>query len=235
MVVFPMRLQRKNCTPPSPWACSPLSSFRCCPKGPLTPGAFCPPCQVWWMVVLISAIGFANYILLKFYGAKGIAYTGFLGGLVNSTATGGASSLRASSGTHPKASSPRHFPGPDAGQGGRVPAQRDHLRALCPVGPSGSCPAGRAHAGLRLSCWLLKETGKESAALKRRWRSSWSRRFPLRSALTFGLFFAVITVIGGHRPASGGRLRFLRRQLRGAVSSRTPRRPPRRRTWSPKD
>lgn len=43
--------------------------------------------SAWLTVILISSIGFINYILLKLYGAKGIPYTGFLGGLVSSTAT----------------------------------------------------------------------------------------------------------------------------------------------------
>lgn len=41
----------------------------------------------WLIVILIAGIGFVNYILLKRYGAKGIAFAGFLGGLVNSTVT----------------------------------------------------------------------------------------------------------------------------------------------------
>ncbi len=36
-------------------------------------------------MILIVALGFTNYVLLKLYGARGIALTGFLGGLVNST------------------------------------------------------------------------------------------------------------------------------------------------------
>ncbi len=39
------------------------------------------------IVILIAGIGFANYILLKLYGARGVELTGFLGGLVNSTVT----------------------------------------------------------------------------------------------------------------------------------------------------
>lgn len=39
------------------------------------------------IVILIAGIGFANYVLLKLYGARGIEMTGFLGGLVNSTVT----------------------------------------------------------------------------------------------------------------------------------------------------
>jgi len=41
----------------------------------------------WVSVVLIAALGFVNYILLNLYGSRGIEFTGFLGGLVNSTVT----------------------------------------------------------------------------------------------------------------------------------------------------
>ncbi len=44
--------------------------------------------NVWLMVVLISGIGYSGYIAIKILGArKGIGLTGFLGGLVSSTAT----------------------------------------------------------------------------------------------------------------------------------------------------
>ncbi len=46
------------------------------------------PYNVWVMVVLISGIGFTGYIAIKILGQrKGIGITGFLGGLVSSTAT----------------------------------------------------------------------------------------------------------------------------------------------------
>lgn len=46
------------------------------------------PHNVWLMVVLISGIGFTGYMLIKILGSrKGIGLTGFLGGLVSSTAT----------------------------------------------------------------------------------------------------------------------------------------------------
>jgi uncharacterized membrane protein (DUF4010 family) len=45
------------------------------------------PYQIWWMVVLISGLNFASYILVKVVGAEhGIGLTGLLGGLVSSTA-----------------------------------------------------------------------------------------------------------------------------------------------------
>src|SRR5665213_150396 len=36
---------------------------------------------------VIAALGFANYVLFKLYGVRGIELTGFLGGLVDSTVT----------------------------------------------------------------------------------------------------------------------------------------------------
>jgi len=46
------------------------------------------PYRIWLMVVLISGIGFLGYVLFKLLGSRrGISLTGFLGGLVSSTAT----------------------------------------------------------------------------------------------------------------------------------------------------
>ncbi|MBC7220937.1 MgtC/SapB family protein [Candidatus Bipolaricaulota bacterium] len=45
------------------------------------------PYRVWVMVVLVSGVGFAGYVLMKRLGpGKGIGLTGFVGGLVSSTA-----------------------------------------------------------------------------------------------------------------------------------------------------
>ncbi len=46
------------------------------------------PYRIWLMVVLISGISFLGYVLFKVLGSRrGISLTGFLGGLVSSTAT----------------------------------------------------------------------------------------------------------------------------------------------------
>jgi uncharacterized membrane protein (DUF4010 family) len=45
------------------------------------------PRAAWLTVLLIAGLGFANYILWKLFGARGIEFAGFLGGLVNSTVT----------------------------------------------------------------------------------------------------------------------------------------------------
>ena len=58
------------------------------PAHPLDPWHIVDPRAAWLHhVVLIAAIGFVNYILWKLYGARGIEFAGFLGGLVNSTVT----------------------------------------------------------------------------------------------------------------------------------------------------
>ncbi len=45
------------------------------------------PYRIWWMVVLISAVDFASYVLVKLLGREhGVGLTGLLGGLVSSTA-----------------------------------------------------------------------------------------------------------------------------------------------------
>jgi len=47
------------------------------------------PRLVWTMVVTVAAIGMVNYALVETYGGRGIAVTGFFGGLASSTAVVG--------------------------------------------------------------------------------------------------------------------------------------------------
>lgn len=48
-----------------------------------------PPRVAWLMVVTVAGIGIANYALVRSYGGRGIAVTGFFGGLASSTAVVG--------------------------------------------------------------------------------------------------------------------------------------------------
>lgn len=57
------------------------------PEGSVDPWHLIDPRAAWVTVILIAALGFANYVLLKLYGARGIQLGAFLGGLVNSTVT----------------------------------------------------------------------------------------------------------------------------------------------------
>jgi uncharacterized membrane protein (DUF4010 family) len=59
---------------------------------PLLPNRFVDPWRLvnpreaWVIVVVIASIGFVNYVLLKIYGTRGLYFSGFLAGLVNSSA-----------------------------------------------------------------------------------------------------------------------------------------------------
>ncbi len=47
------------------------------------------PRVIWLMVVTVAGIGIANYAIVRTYGGRGIAVTGFFGGLASSTAVVG--------------------------------------------------------------------------------------------------------------------------------------------------
>ncbi|HXX37821.1 MAG TPA: MgtC/SapB family protein [bacterium] len=57
------------------------------PQGTIDPWHLIDLRSAWTVVLVISAIAFTNYVLLRIYGTRGIRWTGLLGGLVNSTAT----------------------------------------------------------------------------------------------------------------------------------------------------
>lgn len=57
------------------------------PSYPIDRYGLIVPRAAWFTVVLIAGIGFGNYVLWKLFGMRGIEFTGFLGGLVNSTVT----------------------------------------------------------------------------------------------------------------------------------------------------
>ncbi len=57
------------------------------PVGPVGPWNLVEPRAAWVTVILISGIGFVNYILWKLYGERGTELSGFLGGLINSNFT----------------------------------------------------------------------------------------------------------------------------------------------------
>ena len=57
------------------------------PDHAVDPWGLFEPRSTWGTVILIAVLGFVNYVLWRLYGSRGIEITGFLGGLVNSTAT----------------------------------------------------------------------------------------------------------------------------------------------------
>ncbi len=57
------------------------------PDRQIDPWGMINPREAWLTVVVIAALGFVNYVLLKVYSSRGLYYTAALGGMVNSTAT----------------------------------------------------------------------------------------------------------------------------------------------------
>jgi uncharacterized membrane protein (DUF4010 family) len=143
------------------------------------------------MVVLISAIGFGNYLLLRRYGARGIVYTGFLGGLVNSTAT--VAELTRTMGAEDASSTDDVFTGI------MLAKVAMYLRngVLLAVFAPGALRVGLLPIGLMIA----PSVGLAARGLRRlsigtpdvRLRSP----FSLRSALEFGVYFLVLTVAAG--------------------------------------
>ena len=190
-----------------------LCDLACAAQGAFDPWGLFAPRQVWWMVVLISAIGFANYILLKLYGTKGITYTGFLGGLVNSTAT--AAELSGKLRSSPAGLVETTFRGLDVGQDGGFFAKRDHLGALCPFGIARRFVAC-GHDASRHNLARVRGRSRETESPPELKLES---PFSLRSALTFGVFFAGITVIGGISQQVAGNLGFYAVSFAGGIVS----------------
>lgn len=57
------------------------------PNKAIDPWGIFNPFSIWFVVVVVSAIYFLSYILLKEFSHKGILVSAFFGGLINSTAT----------------------------------------------------------------------------------------------------------------------------------------------------
>ncbi len=58
--------------------------FPVLPNHPVDPWGLIDPRSNWVSVVIIAALGFVNYILLRLLGPRGMEITAFFGGLVNS-------------------------------------------------------------------------------------------------------------------------------------------------------
>ncbi len=61
--------------------------FPVLPDRTVDPWKLVNPREAWLTVVLLAALGFFNYLLLKAYSSRGLYYSALLGGMVNSTAT----------------------------------------------------------------------------------------------------------------------------------------------------
>ncbi len=145
------------------------------------------PYEIWWMVVLISAISFLGYFAIKIAGpGRGILLTGLLGGLVSSTAV----TLNLARLARLQSETPRL---PAAGI--VIASTTMFLRIVLVTGVLRPSLAGvlflpllaMTLLGYVSAWWLLRrETARTGPRIQLR------NPFELNTALGFGLFLAVI-------------------------------------------
>ena len=155
------------------------------------------PRVVWAMVVFVAGVGVLNYALVRLYGGRGIAVTGFLGGLASSTAVVG-STL-----DHVR----------------RDPAAADYGLAAVLLANAAMALRNLAIAvGFTLSAAPLVGavaplgTVVVGSVLVAWWSADWSGRvdldlespFTLRYALGFGGLFLLVVLAGGLAQAALG-------------------------------
>lgn len=183
------------------------------PEGAVDPWGLLLPRKIWLMVVLISAIGFANYILLRIYGAKGTTYTGILGGLVNSTAT--------AAGLADKARGREEILGTPAFRGIIWAKSSAFVRNGIILGlfAPAALPAGLLPVALMILAntffliWARKEAEVEAPVIQL------ESPFSLRSALSFGAMFGIITVVGALAEQFAGNFGFYAISFAGGIVS----------------
>jgi uncharacterized membrane protein (DUF4010 family) len=149
------------------------------------------PYKIWLMVVLISGLNFASYLLVKMVGAEhGIGLTGLLGGLVSSTAVTLGFAQR--SRQEPRQVSPLAL-------GILVAWTVMFVRVVvlvAAVEPGLVRPVGIAMAALGLPslaiCWWLwrRQRTAETATV-----SAGENPFELGQAIRFGALFGVVTFV----------------------------------------
>ncbi|QIA26965.1 MgtC/SapB family protein [Thermaerobacter sp. PB12/4term] len=158
------------------------------PDEPVDPWGLFDLRRVWLMVVLISAIGFANYVLLRVYGARGVTYTGFLGGLVNSTATVAEMALKV--GANPPLER-FAFRGVMLAKAAMFIRNGLVLGLFAPV----ALPYGLLPVGLMLILALVLAIRARVPAGEEAPEVRLTSPFSVRAALEFGLVFLVLNVI----------------------------------------
>lgn len=170
------------------------------------------PRVVWLMVVAVAAIGIVNYVIVKSYESRGIAVTGFLGGLASSTAVVG--SMLDSVRQHPDATS-------YAVAAILLADAAMALRNLAIV-LAFTLPDVLVGALVPLAAVVLG--GVAVAAVTADWNEQVEMElenpFSLRNALAFGAMFAVVLIAGALAQAEFGAAGFyVTAVLSGLVSS----------------
>ena len=189
------------------------------PRGAIGPWGLIEPRATWITIILISGIGFVNYILWKLYGERGTELSGFLGGLVNSnfTVIELATRVRENAGRYVESA----YRGMLLATTAMLVRNAGLLLILAPVALLNALPA---FALMFLSSALLafvsyrrrrqtdapaEETGNLKLALP----------FSLPAALKYGLLFLVIHIVGSFSQRQFGEAGFYAVSVIGGLMS----------------
>jgi uncharacterized membrane protein (DUF4010 family) len=164
------------------------------PQGRVGPANLVDARAVWIAILLVAGLGFVNYVLLKVYGPHAIELTGFLGGLVNSTAT--VTELASRSGNSNGWLAPTAFRGIVIATAAMllrntvilgILAPRALVEAILPLAAMFTGAAAIAVVNYRRSRRRPQEDGLVPAL---------QSPFSLREALKFGFIFLLLTIAG---------------------------------------
>ena len=171
------------------------------------------PRVVWLLVVTVAAIGIVNYAVVQTYGGRGIAVTGFFGGLASSTAVVGAMLDHVRQRPDARSYAVAAILLADAAM-----AVRNLLIAVAFTFESGVLVGAVVPLGAVILCSVV------IAALTADWSVEFEMDldspFSLRYVLGFGGLFLVVVVAGGLAAGQFGTLGFyVTAALTGLVSS----------------
>ncbi|MFL5700143.1 MAG: MgtC/SapB family protein [Ktedonobacteraceae bacterium] len=209
---------------------------------PLLPDRFIDPWKVlnprsvWLSIVIVSGLSFANYLLLRQFGTRGIRYSAILGGLVNSAATVALLGQEVREDTSTVAEAPTNVVLSDLAmilrncalvvifsfpQG--IQASISTVEVLVPMMLAAGIVALFAILGPRRSKQKPSQHPEQEAPQQLEQEAPQKRRLQspleLRSVLGFGMLFLSLTVISGVANRLFGTIGFLAIVVVGALAS----------------
>src|SRR5438270_7285935 len=209
---------------------------------PLLPDRFIDPWKVlnprsvWLSIVIVSGLSFANYLLLRQFGTRGIRYSAILGGLVNSAATVALLGQEVREDTSTVAEAPTNVVLSDLAMVLRncalvvifsfpqgIQASISTVKVLMPMMLAAGIVALFAILGPRRSNQKPSQHPEQEAPQQLEQEAPQKRRLQspleLRSVLGFGMLFLSLTVISGVANRLFGTIGFLAIVVVGALAS----------------
>lgn len=193
------------------------------------------PRSIWLTVVIVSGLNFINYVLLRQFGERGIRYSAILGGLVNSAATAVLLGQEVKNGEDEEKDAATNVLFSDVAM-----ILRNILLVVIfawPENPALSLPVVIILAPMMLVGGAIilvitllarrheDKDQQEEKKQERQQRDGQPRKAPLRSpldlrsVLTFGALFLILTVVSGGAKRLFGAIGFMAVIVVGALAS----------------